>query len=150
MPELIDKRKTQNEIALIAKYLAKSDAQKAIIGRILFMIDHMPTIETEVRRGRWKTADLIDRDAVLSILAGLARTQGEYDASYDKLMQIPPANRWISVEDALSEQDGFYLAYFTFKDGTHATDIAYINTGCNLGSITHWMPMPEPPEVFKQ
>ena len=53
MPELIDKRKTQNEIALIAKYLAKSDAQKAIIGRILFMIDHMPTIEPEVRNGRW-------------------------------------------------------------------------------------------------
>jgi hypothetical protein len=33
-------------------------------------------------------ADLIERVAVLPILAGLARTQSEYDESYDKLMQI--------------------------------------------------------------
>lgn len=57
-----------------------------------------------------------------------------------------PVNRWIPVEDALPEQSGVYLAYFTFKDGTHAIDIAYINTGCCLGSITHWMHLPEPPE----
>lgn len=50
---LIDKQKVQTEIALIAKYLAKSDAQKAIIGRILFMIDHMPTIEPEVQLAHW-------------------------------------------------------------------------------------------------
>lgn len=53
MPELIDKQKAQTEIALIAKHLARSDAQKAIIGRIIFMIDQMPTTEPEVRHGRW-------------------------------------------------------------------------------------------------
>ena len=40
---------------MIAKYLAKSDAQKAIIGRILFMLDNMQAIEPEVRHGRWET-----------------------------------------------------------------------------------------------
>lgn len=55
MPELIDKQKVQTEIALIAKYLAKSDAQKAIISRILFMIDKMQAIEPEVRHGEWET-----------------------------------------------------------------------------------------------
>ena len=34
-------------------------------------------------------ADLIDREAVLPILAGLAMTEGEYNENYDKLMQIP-------------------------------------------------------------
>lgn len=53
MPKLIDKEKVQTEIALIAKHLAKSDAQKAIIGRILFMIDNMQATEPEVRHGRW-------------------------------------------------------------------------------------------------
>ena len=54
MTELIDKQKAQTEIALIAKHLARSDAQKAIIGRILFMIDNLPTIEAEpVRQARW-------------------------------------------------------------------------------------------------
>lgn len=71
-------------------------------------------------------------------------------ALYEMEKDAPAVNRWIPVDDDFPEQSGFYLAYFTFKDGTHATDIAYINTGCNLGSITHWMPMPEPPEVFKQ
>ena len=52
MPELIDRAKVQTEIALIAKHLARSDAQKAIIGRILFMIDNMQAIEPEVRHGR--------------------------------------------------------------------------------------------------
>lgn len=54
MPELIDKQKAQTEIALIAKHFARSDAQKSLIGRILFMLDQMPTIEPEVRHGRWK------------------------------------------------------------------------------------------------
>lgn len=34
-------------------------------------------------------SDLISRESVLQILAGLARTQSEYNDSYDKLMQIP-------------------------------------------------------------
>ena len=54
MLELIDKQKAQTEIALIAKHLARSDAQQAIIGRILFMIDNLPIIEAApVRNGRW-------------------------------------------------------------------------------------------------
>lgn len=78
MPELIDKRKTQNEIALIAKYLAKSDAQKAIIGRILFMIDHMPTIEPEVRHGRWIDVPYANtRVAKCSLCGFWQRTNGD-------------------------------------------------------------------------
>ena len=56
-------------------------------------------------------ADLIDREAVLPILAGLARTQGEYDASYDKLMQIPSASRWISCAEQLPERETDVLVY---------------------------------------
>lgn len=104
-------------------------------------------------------ADLIDRDALVSNVSGhvismsvCLSKEERYgmERMFNTIMndiQIAPAvNRWISVEDALPEQSGFYLAYFTFKDGTHAIDIAYINTGCCLGSITHWMPLPEPPE----
>lgn len=58
MMELLDYQKVQAEIALIAKRLAKSDAQKAIVGRILFMIDNLPAIEAEpLRRGRWIECD---------------------------------------------------------------------------------------------
>lgn len=95
--------------------------------------------------------DLIDRDAAHDAI-GFERCDRSCTDCPTKctwfftIKNIPAVNRWISVEDALPEQSGVYLAYFTFKDGTHATDIAYINTGCHLGSITHWMPLPEPPK----
>lgn len=51
------------------------------LGLFIATIDFCPTIEVE--------SGMIDREDVLPILAGLARTQREYDDSYDKLMQIP-------------------------------------------------------------
>lgn len=66
-------------------------------------------------------------------------------------------NEWISVEDRLPEKDGRYLCRYGFGS------IDYLITGClsyiatdqephwqhaSMGLIvTHWMPLPEPPEV---
>lgn len=53
--KLIDAELLTTNIAQIAKNCARSDAQKALIGRILFMIENMPTIEAEsVKHGRWE------------------------------------------------------------------------------------------------
>jgi hypothetical protein len=50
----IDAELLTTNIAQIAKNCARSDAQKALIGRILYMIENMPTIETEpVKHGWW-------------------------------------------------------------------------------------------------
>lgn len=55
---LIDAELLTTNIAHIAKNCARSDAQKALIGRILFMIENMPTIEAEpVNHGRWIPSD---------------------------------------------------------------------------------------------
>ena len=96
-------------------------------------------------------ADLIDRDALLQDMThrgGLGI--GDWHV-FDVINEQPAVNRWIPCSERMPEQEGFYLVYFTFKDGTHATDITYINTayistGCLSRSITHWMPLPEPPE----
>ena len=53
---LIDAELLTTNIAQIAKYCARSDAQKALIGRILFMIENMPTIEAEPDNG-WISVD---------------------------------------------------------------------------------------------
>ena len=45
----IDAELLTTNIAQIAKNCARSDAQKALIGRILFMIENMPTIEAITR-----------------------------------------------------------------------------------------------------
>jgi hypothetical protein len=93
--------------------------------------------------------DLIDREAVLPILAGLARTQDEYDESYDKLMQIPSANRWIPCSERLPE---VYEKVLTYNDEGIIHDNFRLNlrdgsVGWSQGwGITHWQPRPEPPD----
>jgi hypothetical protein len=62
-------------------------------------------------------------------------------------IEAEPVNGWISVKDRLPESDGFYLAWYTFKDGGHALDIFYFNAGSPISNaITHWKPLPEPPK----
>lgn len=59
--ELINKTDANLNIALIAKNKAKSDAQKALMGRVLFMMDNMPTIEA-IPKDQYETrlkADLV-------------------------------------------------------------------------------------------
>lgn len=85
MPEvrLIDKQNAQTEIALIAKYIAKSDAQQALIGRILIMLDNMPSIDAEpVRHGRWiKLAESCQADYECSECgAGIGKIKPPYCA----------------------------------------------------------------------
>lgn len=51
---LIDADLLKTNIAQIAKYCARSDKQKALVGRILFMIDNMPTIYAgPIKHGQW-------------------------------------------------------------------------------------------------
>lgn len=55
---------------------------------------------------------------------------------------------WIPCSERMPERDGFYLAYYTFSDGRHACDMVYFNVGAPISSsITHWKPLPEPPEA---
>lgn len=61
--------------------------------------------------------------------------------------EAPSVPQWISVEDRLPDKDGFYLAWYTFKDGGHACDIFYYNCDSPiLSAITHWTYLPEPPK----
>ena len=57
---------------------------------------------------------------------------------------------WIDVRDRLPEDEGNYLCHFT--DGNIETLVYYPEERKEWGegflhfSITHWMPLPEPPE----
>ena len=54
MVEYIEKNEVQKRIASIAT-IAKSDVQKALIGRALYCIDHIPAADVApVRHGRWE------------------------------------------------------------------------------------------------
>lgn len=63
---LIDAELLTTNIAQIAKNCARSDAQKALIGRILYMIENMPTIEAEPDNGWISVEDrLPEEDGII-------------------------------------------------------------------------------------
>jgi len=68
----------------------------------------------------------------------------------------PQNGQWISVENRLPETEGRYLAF----DGVaqYIFDLKFTGTGLGYwecgylfkkttNAVTHWMPLPEPPEV---
>lgn len=70
-------------------------------------------------------------------------------------------SEWISVKDRLPEQDGKVLCWYGFKqDGEELgrmyrgcldyyahDDTPHFQHGLTGLYVTHWMPLPEPPEV---
>ena len=102
---LIDADELQIKLASLSR-LARSDAQKSLLGRVLYIIDQMPTIT------------------------------------------MP---QWISVEDKWPQNGEWILAYLS--DGNMISGSYYDAMGFALdyhyegqGEITHWMPLPEPPD----
>ena len=89
--KLIDAKLLTTNKAQIAKNCARSDAQKALIGRILFMIDNMPTIEAEPDNG-WISVD--DRLP---------------DATYDCLV-------WYSCDTAFGKSKSWGIAHCSRGD----------------------------------
>lgn len=74
------------------------------------------------------------------------------DVAFDALMEQP---RWISVEERLPEDRDWVLVWHTgyltakkakYKDNDFPIWIID-GYGDQPGEVTHWMPLPEPPEV---
>jgi hypothetical protein len=61
------------------------------------------------------------------------------------------SNDWISVEDRLPKENGRYLIMTVFKNTpvrytSYKKEIDYPWAWFGEGEVTHWMPLPEPPE----
>lgn len=114
---------------------------------------------------------LIDADKVptLSDIRGCAYEGGEYQAyksgaEYGRGLvddtptidpeSVRPTAHWISVKDKLPVAKDVVLAYESAFDSMSmafrlpGTEV-FINVGdyYALDAVTHWMPLPEPPEV---
>ena len=114
----IDAKLLTTNIAQIAKNCARSDAQKALVGRILFMIDNMPTIEAEPDNGWISVKDRLPEigENYRSKLVMCYTPDGEHEYLFDYY-----------------EVNGFGQGCFTTEK--------YFGI-----SITHWQPLPEPPK----
>ena len=91
---LIDADELQIKIASLSK-LARSDAQKSLMGRVLYIIDQMPTITTP----QWIRAEERLPEGNKEVLIYLP----EYDSGeMGALFEIPSLNlkEWAQDEDA--------------------------------------------------
>ena len=69
------------------------------------------------------------------------------------IAELEAERRWIPVSERLPERDGFYLVLENVNQVAgyyHWCKVFGWNTDggrTNIQSVTHWMPLPEPPEV---
>ena len=74
----------------------------------------------------------------------------------DRIAELEAAQRWIPVSERLPQIGVRVLFYNNFITNIHkgwfsgdewTSDIGIFYNGDKLKRITHWMPLPEPPEV---
>ena len=114
---LIDAELLTTNIALTAKNCARSNAQKALVGRILFMIDNMPTIEAEP-----------DKDWI-SVKDRLPEPETWV------MVYIEYPSPVFEVERGIQKMSGIKKMFYDGK-----------SFYCDFGAITHWRLLPEPPK----
>ena len=63
---------------------------------------------------------------------------------------VQPVNQWISVEDRLPDEDGWYLVYKhnRIRVAEWCKDCWYNESDLPIDdcAITYWQPLPEPPK----
>lgn len=106
-------------------------------------------------------ADLIERDAAMRTLAIFAEVKEDLDYYRKLFMEIPAVNRWIPCSERFpsdssyvlcSGRDGMGILRYVGEKWLDENGIAYSwldenGLSYSVNEITHWMPLPEPPEI---
>ena len=168
--ELVKKlRHCENEISCNdCEYTYHCGGEKTIIGEAADAIEELAGLVQEAERDRDEYRERLDKanDAVEELSEQL-ENETEYATALNSY--VP---QWISVKDALPEEDGDYLVSYEegYREdyGFDEIGIAPFEVDCEgfgiwqehfdhytLGSlgtewvdipVTHWMPLPEPPK----
>lgn len=75
-----------------------------------------------------------------------------WEQFFEELWQLHLKTQWISVEDELPEELGWYLIYGASHNASYWYDVCYWDGNRwwrNVYNITHWMPIPQPPRGIR-
>lgn len=117
MARAIDGELLELEIANIANKLAKSDAQKALMGRVMYYVEHMPTLTPQNEWVSVENAMPPEHEPVLCIASGSPKPNITLEDAY-QLGSWNKADGWIIDE------------YLDWEDA----------------DVSWWMPLPTPPD----
>lgn len=136
--DLISRQAVLDGLASIAKAKAKSDAQNALMGRVMFFVEQLPSAEP--KRCQW-----LDED-------------GDCWAENNpniKCRQEPSAEKtgWIPVSEGNPKADGFYISTLDGEIVGEDKPIAgmaefhngkWVDDEDDYQCVLAWMPLPEP------
>ncbi len=71
--DCISRQAVLDGLASIAKAKAKSDAQKSLIGRVMFFTEHLPPVTQQPKMGRWNFTKHYGRDYYVCLVCGMER-----------------------------------------------------------------------------
>ena len=98
------------------------------------------------------------------VLAAADRLEGYVDRCArfsEEIMELRERGRWIPVEERLPERDGPVLTSYGFSEGGEISDMRFFSVmdyyavdpkphfqheGYRGLTVTHWMPLPQPPK----
>ena len=91
-------------------------------------------------------AELVDIAEVMESLGDLRKAR-VIRAAAERMKELQhDVPKWISVEERLPERNGRYLTHCKIEDQSLVCILYYCKVGgFNEGTVTHWMPVPEPP-----
>jgi hypothetical protein len=73
-----------------------------------------------------------------------------FESCADEIQQLRDESRWIPVSERLPDEDTECLVWVTYNGSGHVDQSAYCNYGFDVAQpwleVTHWMPLPEPPQ----
>lgn len=120
-----------NGLASIAKAKAKSDEQKALMGRVMFFTEQLPPVTPKQKWIPIKTRPLTDKEK--EEYADLGYGEDSINFMYD--CPLPDDGQEVLVTTRYDEVN---------TDTFYRDDGCYFETYCDEDDVKAWMPLPEP------
>jgi hypothetical protein len=73
----------------------------------------------------------------------------EVEGMDNRVLRLKEAQRWVPVSERMPEKSGLCLAILDYKfcQCVEAITGDWFVNSMQIHNVTHWMPLPEPPEV---